>query len=257
MQNDKIVTFRASDGNIIRLEYHEALPSAAELAREYALSGYPDRYVVFTERQLEASATGGSISSSDGERGIYLSCILHPYFYRSQGVLLEQLSAVALASALEEHTSKELGIGWKSDIYCERRKIGTCFVDDDFENYKYLVVNFCVKIDDKNFPPRLTDMVRKVFEEGNLSVGMIIAKEIINKFFDIYRELKYPHKNMELYSNKFILSGKKIKYFDNGSKKAGRVVNVDKNTGSLNVEAKDGEIIMITSAPDVIIPNKI
>ncbi len=260
MQNDMVFSFRASDGNTVRLEYNESLSSASALAREYAASGYPDRYVVFTERQLDVSATGGNISSTDGERGIYLSCILRPSIFHSQAGLLGPMSAVALVTALEDHTSKELGIGWVSDIYCDRKKIGMSFIEgklDNFTSFEYLIVNFSVKIDDRNFPPRLTNIIKKVFEEDNLSVGMIIAKEIINKFFGLYRELKNPNKYMDVYADKFILAGKKIKYFDNGSKKTGRVINVDKNTCALTVEAKDGEMIMITSPSGVIIPNKI
>jgi hypothetical protein len=40
---------RASDGSVVKLECHNALPSTAKLAREYAKRGYPDRYVVFAE----------------------------------------------------------------------------------------------------------------------------------------------------------------------------------------------------------------
>ena len=50
------ISFRASDGNTVRVEYRESLPSTAALAKEYAKSGYPDRYVVFAEKQTAVSA---------------------------------------------------------------------------------------------------------------------------------------------------------------------------------------------------------
>ena len=260
MQNSNVYTFRASDGNAVKLEYRESLPSSAELAREYAASGYPDRYVVFTERQTAVSALGHSISDSEGERGLYISCILRPSIFSSQAGLIGPFSALALTTALEEHSAKELGIAWVSDIFCNRKKIGGCWVEgklDSYSSYEYLIVNMSVKMDKRNFPPRLTDMMRQVFENDNVSVGMIMAKSALNKFFSIYRELKSPQKHMETYKAKFILEGKKIKYNDGQNKRTVKVVGVDKENCSLIAEAKDGEILHITSPSSVIIPNKI
>ena len=55
---NNISTFRASDGNTVKLEYRPSMPSTLALAREYARAGYPDRYAVFTEKQTELSALG-------------------------------------------------------------------------------------------------------------------------------------------------------------------------------------------------------
>ena len=62
VEDSNIITFRAQDGNTVKLEYRESLPSASDLAREYARAGYPDRYAVFTEKQTSISACGDIIS---------------------------------------------------------------------------------------------------------------------------------------------------------------------------------------------------
>ena len=255
-----IISFRASDGNTVRLEYKESLPSAISLAREYAKAGYPDRYAVFTERQTAISALGESISEKDAEKGIFLSCILRPSIVPSQAGCIGPLSAVALASALEEHTMKDIGIGWLSDIYCEGIKIGSASVEgklDDFTSYEYLIVSFSVKLDPKKFTPRLTDMVRRVFEDGNQSISMIMAKTVLNRFFAIYKEIKTPEKHLNHYVDRFALKNKKIKYIENGKKKTVRVLDVNKDTLQLLVETKDGKVINISSQSSVVIPNKI
>ena len=138
-----IMTFRASDGNSVKLEYKESLPSAAALAREYAKAGYPDRYVVFAEKQTVESAVGATVSENEPEKGLYLSCILRPSIFPSQAGCLGALSAVALASALEEHTMQKMGIGWVSDIYCDGVKIGYTSVEgklDNYTSYEYLTL---------------------------------------------------------------------------------------------------------------------
>lgn len=260
MNNSGVFSFRASDGNTVKLEYRESLPSAAALAREYAKAGYPDRYAVFTDKQTSVSALGNFLSDNESESGLYLSCILRPSIFPSQAGAIGPLGTLAFALALEEHTSKQLGIGWVSDVYCDGAKIGGVAVEgklDNFTSYEYLIINFSVKLDKKNFPPRLTDMVRQVFEDDNVSVPMIMAKTVLNKFFSIYRELKNPAKNLNLYASKFVLTDKKIKYVEDGKKRTVRVVGINKDDLTLMIETKDGRQIRISSPTAVIIPKKI
>ena len=260
MQDDKsVLSFRASDGNTVRLEYRESLPSTAELAKEYARAGYPDRYAVFTEKQTAVSATGDPITRGESEKGLYLSCILRPSIFPSQAGCIGPLSAVALAAALEEHTMKDIGIGWVSDIYCDGIKVGCTSVEgklDNFTSYEYLIVTFSVKLD-KKFTPRLTDMVRRVFEDGNQSIPVIMAKTVLNRFFAIYREIKNPAKHINHYVNRFALTDKKIKYIEDGKKKTVKVIGINKENLALIIERKKGLQIQVSSPSSVIIPNKL
>lgn len=261
MQNEfNIFSFRASDGNTVKLEYRESLPSTAALAKEYASAGYPDRYTVFTERQTAITALGTPLSDGESEKGLFLSCILRPSIFPSQAGSVGPLSALAFALALEEHTAKKMDIGWVSDIYCEGVKIGGINIEgklDSFTSYEYLIISFAVRLDEKNFPPRLTDMVRRVFEEDNVSVSMIMAKTVLNKFFSVYRELKNPAKLLNFYVAKFALTDKKIKFIEDGKKKSGKVIGINKDDLTLIIEARDGKRINISSPSAVIIPNKL
>ena len=78
------VSIRESDGNILKLEIHDELQSTAELAKKYALEGYPDRYVVFTHRQQRSSLTGGKVGDTAYEEGVFMSMILRPSIFPSQ-----------------------------------------------------------------------------------------------------------------------------------------------------------------------------
>ncbi len=255
-----VITFRASDGNTVKMEYRASLPSTAQVARDYALAGYPDRYVVFTERQTGVSATGVTLSEGESERGLYLSCILRPSIFPSQAGAIGPFSALSLAIALEEHSENDIGIGWVSDIYCNSEKIGCSTVEgklNSFNSYEYLIVSFSAKLDPRVFPPRLTDMVRQVFEDESFSVPIIMTKTLLNKFFAMYKELKTPEKHLNNYLEKFILQDRKIKYYSNGKKKSGRIVGVDKETLALLLLGKDGKEISISSPSGVILPKKI
>lgn len=261
MQNDfNIYSFRSSDGNMVKLEYRQSLPSTMALAQKYAQMGYPDRYTVFAEKQTAFSALGAPLTDGESEQGIFLSCILRPSLFPSQASFIGPLSALALTLALEEHTTKKIGIGWKSNIFCEGVKIGCVEIDekkDSPASYEYLIVNFAIRLDEKNFPPRLTDMVRQVFEEDCVSVPMIMAKTVLNKFFSIYTELKSPAKHLNSYANKFALTDKKITYLENGKKKSAKVIGINKDDLTLNIETRDGRKINVSSISSVTIPNKI
>lgn len=253
-----VTTMRASDGSVVKLECHDALPSTARLAREYAKLGYPDRYVVFAERKKKLNADDKT--RSDVENGIYMSCILRPSIFPSQAALISSLSTVAMATALEEHTTCQLGIGWVSKIYCNGRIIGEVTIEgklDNFTSYEFIIVTFSAALDGNDFPPRLTDLIRKVFESENTSISVIIAKNILNKFFPLYVNMKNHTKFMDIYRQKFILRGQKIKYINDGKRQSCKVLGIDQNTCALMVEDRQKKVVHISTPNKVIIPKKI
>ncbi len=257
----RTLIMRTQEGKILHLECHDSVPSTHELARSYARAGYTDGYVVFAENQTKLSATGNALPNGSGERGVYLSCILRPSIFPSQAGFLGAMAAVALISALEEHTTKRLGIGWISDIFCDGKKIGTSTIEgklDNFAAYEYIVISFAVKLSDSDFPPRMTDLIKKVFGSENSSIPLIIAKNILSKFFNLYpKRIKSPDKFMDVYKRKFCLADIKTKYYEDGKKKRCKILGVDSADGRLIVEVKGGELKHVSSIKSIILPTKI
>ena len=226
-----VTTMLASDGSVVKLECHNALPSTAQIAREYAKRGYPDRYVVFAEGRKKLDQEGrfrGEI-----ERGVYLSCILRPSIFPSQAGLISSMSAAAMATALLEHTTSKIGIGWVSKIYCNGKIIGETVIEgklDSFTSYEYIIVTFSAALTKDDFPPRITDLIRKVFESDNNSVPLIIAKTILNKFFPFYVNMKNHTKFMDVYNEHFALRGKKVRYQKDGKHETCKVLGIDEDS---------------------------
>ena len=242
----EFINIRESDSNIVKLECYNRLDSTTKLARAYALDGYPDRYAVVAEY------LGGS-----DERGVYMSMILRPSIFPSQAGLLSSLATVALTSALEEHTSKRLGIGWVSNVFCEGVQIGGVTIEgklDNFTSYEYIIVTFNVTLSDEDFPPRLSDLIKKVFATELTNLATIIAKNIISKFFPLYSSLKNPEKFMTLYTRKFVLTGTKVKLLRDGKRYTCKVLGIDEKTCSLLLEGKGKTVISVTSPTSVQIP---
>ncbi len=260
--NNYVTTIRAIDGSIIRFESHAAMRSTAGLAKQYASTyGYPDRYVVFTDERLKPQKDGAKKKAeADTERGIFMSLILRPSIFPSQASLLSSLAAAAVASALSEHTSKDIGIGWVSRIFCDGRLIGDIGITgklDNYTSYEYLIITFELTLSERDFPPRLGDIVKQVFEKDNSSVPMIMAKNILNKFFLFYQSRKNPSVFMDVYRKKFILRGQRIKYLADGRKMSAKVLGINDTNCTLKIENSDGVIEDIQNPSKVIIPKRI
>jgi len=257
----RTLIMRTQDGKILHLECHTSVPSTHELARSYAQSGYTDGYVVFSENQTKISATGTMLSEGTTERGVYLSCILRPSIFPSQSGFLGAMSSVALITALEEHTTKRLGLGWVSDVFCEGKKIGSAQVEgklDSFATFDYVIISFCVKLQDTDFPPRVTDLIKKVFASENTSIPLIIAKNILSKFFNLYpKRIKSPEKYMDTYKRKFIQENLCTKYIEDGKKKYCKILGVEAADGRLKIETKSGEIKYLSGSKSIILPSRI
>lgn len=257
----KNIVMRTAEGKVLHIECHESVPSTLELARKYARLGYTDGYVVFSEKQTAFNSLGRPLGEGESESGVYLSCILRPSIFPSQAVFLGAMTAVALHNALEEQTDKELGIGWVSDIFCDGRKIGTTATEgklDGLSTFEYIIVNFYIKLTDEDFPPRLSDLIKKVFVSENTSLSLIIAKKILSKFFELFpNKIKSPEKFMEIYKRKFALFGIKTKYLDGGKRKNCTILGINGTDGRLIVENSKGDIINVSGVKNVVIPDKI
>ena len=129
---------------------------------------------------------------------------------------------------------------------------------DNFTSYEYLIINFYLPLEKEKFPPRLTDMIRKVFESESASIAMIIAKNILGKFFSLYADIKSPQKIMNSYRNLFVQRGIRIKCTVEGNYKATcKVLGVDNATCSLIVEERGGKVSNVTTPAGISLPKKL
>ncbi len=260
MENETVVlTYRTADGNVLPIEYHASLTSTAALARDYARQGYPDRYCVFTQAQTDASLTGAHTDGSCAEGGVFVSCILRPLFFPAQAAFLGELCAVALATALEKHTDKPMDIGWISDIFCEGRRIGGCALEsklDAFTAYEYLIVTFAVRVDERIFPNRLSDLMKQVFSDNRATAPLRMCESILDRFFSLCRDLQNPKKFMDDYRRRFAMAGLPVHYLDGDKRRRGKILGVDES-GRLLVEPRRGDILKLSGRSRLLLPSRV
>ena len=253
-------TIKVGNGTTVKIEYRDYAPSTTALAKEYAIHGYPERYAVFTEHQSDTSITGTKLKQGTLDEGIFISLVLRPALFPAQVSALSYLSVVALIQTLETYTTKKLGISWVSDVMCDGVKIGGTQVEGklkDANSYDYVIVSFAVKTNENLFPPRLKDSVRKVFQKEKLSVGMMMARSILDRFFQLYSNINDFEKYKKYYVDKFVLKDAKIKYIEDSKKRRVTVVGIDKENLSLVVKKTFGTEFNIFTPSRVIIPGRL
>ena len=255
-----VIKIRTSDGGIAQLECHDSVTSTALLAKKYANSGYPDRYMVFSRAQTQVGVFGEKLGDGQVARGLFLSCILRPSMFPSQAGLLRVLSVVALTSALDTYAGNPLSIGWVSDVFCSGKKIGGVALEgklDSYSAYEYVIVTFRLKFSQKNFPPRLCDMVERVFDTQNSAAEFIVAKNIISRFFPLYFGMKNQSKYMDTYNKRLGMIGKKAKLIVKGHKIKCRVNGINTASGALIVDVKKAGLTEVSSPTAIILPKRI
>ena len=69
--------------------------------------------------------------------------------------------------------------------------------------------------------------------------------------------MKNHAKFMDIYRQKFLLRGHKIKYINDGKRQTCKVLGIDQNTCALMVEDSKKKVVHISTPNKVIIPKKI
>ena len=85
----------------------------------------------------------------------------------------------------------------------------------------------------------------------------VMAKAILDKFFNAYLNIRTPDKYLSYYSKKFILRDVRIKYILNGKKRYCKVVGINPQTHALTVRAAGNKLIDIKKPSDIVVPRKI
>ena len=253
-------TVKVGNGTNVKIEYRDFAESTASIVKEYAQQGYPDKYVIFTEHQATSVLTGTKLKEGTLDKGIFMSLLLRPSFLPAQAAVLGPMSVVALIKALESYTTKDLGISWVSDVFCEGIKIGGTQIEGklkDTTSYDYIIITFSARLDKKNFPKRLKESVKRVFTQDNSSNGMMIAKTVLDKFFKAYTNINAVDDQIKYYKNKFILKNVRVKYLDQNKRRTGTVIGLDEITLSLIIKSPGGNEITIYKHSGVIIPSRI
>lgn len=236
----------------LSIEVLPSLNSTNKKAREKAIFGVPEGYVVIANTQTNGRGRNGREFFSPADTGVYMSLVLRPpRCPLQQATKLTTMAAVAVCEAIEKVSNEKALIKWVNDIYVKGKKVcgilteASLGLEDNFLEYVIIGIGINVSPPIKGFPKELQNIADAIFEEAQNDGKNRIAAEILNRFMRYYKVL--PKVNyIEQYRNRSFVLGKEIAVISFNKQKKAVALDID-DEFRLIVKYEDNKIETLSS----------
>lgn len=235
-------------GRMVIMEH--AAEENAQIGRltDMARDGKEEGYAIWSE--LSACTVNQS-----GAPGLFICLLTRPSLHAKRAGKLTSLTAVAIARAIEEISDIDVQIGWVNDILNRNKRIASVTTQTQLTasgRLDYAVIGITVALSPDDFPAKLGDVIREVFEKGKTrSLAARLADTIATSFFELYEHLEDASAYLPDYRRRCPQIGRRVRLLRDGKTRAGRVVDADEYAG-LIVECKNGEQTRVYSRKELI-----
>lgn len=147
--------------------------------------------LVIARRQTAGRGRMGRSFYSEGG-GLYMSLLLKPDFPCHKAIHITTAAAVAVTRAIRHISGTDCQIKWVNDIFLNDRKICGILTeaksgeDGGFE-YAVLGIGLNLTLPEGGFPTEIAHIAGALFEQMSDDTGSILAAEIVNEFYSLYR----------------------------------------------------------------------
>ena len=134
---------------------YDVVDSTNDVLKRQAVVGAPEGYTVSADQQTHGRGRMGKQWLSLKDKGLYLSVLLYPEETFADSILVNMLSAVASARALEKSGVNNVTLKWPNDVLANGRKIAGILVDSgmrsDLKAYAVVGIGVNVAHDENDF----------------------------------------------------------------------------------------------------------
>lgn len=187
--------------------------------------------------------------------GLFLSILTRPTTLPVQEAgLLSAAAAVAAARAIERLSESEIRIRWVNDLLHDGEKLGSMSISTRLTpegQLDYAVIGMMLCLSAEHFPPKLGDVIRRVFNGELRELPSRLSDAIALEFFSIYDRLSTDRSFMEEYRERSSVLGKRAKVLVGDTFLRGRVVDIDDHA-CLTVELRSGAQMTIASRSEIV-----
>ena len=252
-----------------------------ELIRKYLRHHFIDvtvkESVVSTNTELKSAAEAGAkegtilaVDSQTGGRGrvgksffspqggLYMSLILRPEFSLDQSLLITPCAAVATAEAISEVLGIEVDIKWVNDLFYKGKKVCGILTEAPFDadsgRIKYAVLGIGINVYEAEEGYGELSSIAGALLNGKIDgeVKSELAAAVVNKFFDVYRNMN-DHTVLVEYKRRLFVLGRDVFVLRGNNSEKMCVLDVDRNF-NLVLKRSNEEIITLSSGEISIIP---
>lgn len=234
-------------GRMIILEESEQPIAGNAPLQELAQRGQEEGYVLFSE--LPKCPLG----DCDGP-GMFLSILTRPTLPVQEAGILSAVAAVAAARAIEKLSESRIRIRWVNDLFHSEDKLCAMVTSSRLSpegQLEYAVIGMSLCLSNNHFPPKLGDVIRRVFNGELRELPSRLSEAIALEFFTIYDRLKIDRSFMEEYRLRSMVMGKRVKVLVADTYIRGKVVGIDDHA-CLTVETRSGAQMTISSRSEIV-----
>ena len=230
-----------------KVVYLPSVTSTMDIARHEALKGTAEGTVVIAREQ-----TGGRGRLKRGwlspEGNIALSIILYPEVKSLPYLIM--IASLAVVKSIESVTGKKAGIKWPNDILIGGKKVGGILIENEVRGNKvaYSIVgigiNVALKvIEHKDIADTATSLKS---ETGKGDLHIKIIKSLLTEFERLYRQLPEGKAIYEVWRDRLITLGKKVKASSENKVIEGVAEDVDEG-GALLIREAEGTLTKVVA----------
>jgi BirA family biotin operon repressor/biotin-[acetyl-CoA-carboxylase] ligase len=227
----------------------DTIDSTNRYAKQLAAEGASHGTVVVSLSQSQGRGRlGREFSSPKG--GVYLSVILRPRCKTEEALLVTSAASVAVARAVQEVCSLDLGIKWVNDLFYAGKKVCGILTEGviDFEagSLSSLVVGIGLNYSTptQSFDPTIQAIVTSLYDGSakvpdTVDANVLVAK-IVEKLLLLSDALP-DHSFLQEYRERSIVLGKTLSVVQQKKTRTAKALDID-SQAHLVVEFENGEI---------------
>ena len=179
-----------------KISTFDVLESTNTTAKELAQNGADEGTVIIAKEQ---TAGKGRLSRTffSPNGGLYMSIILRPTISSEKTTFITAAAAVAVCRAIKTVTGIDTGIKWVNDIYLNGKKVCGILtsgaINSEKKNLDYAILGIGLNIDPPKggFNKEIKNIATSLFKENcDEDTKARLTAEILNEFFDLYRNIE-------------------------------------------------------------------
>ena len=204
--------------------HYDITDSTNVRAKEYIKSHDFSRMLFVANGQTAGRGRLGKSFFSPKDTGIYMSFAFKPDLPLCDTVHITTAAAVAVAKAIEKHTSYRTRIKWVNDIYINEKKVCGILCES---TGGYIIIGVGVNVTTADFP----DEIKNIATSLGTDCKELLTKQISDNLCELADDIS-GYDYIDYYRMRLMWKNQQINYTQNGQTYTATLTDVDSN-GSL------------------------
>lgn len=259
----------AYKGGIIGREiiFFESVGSTNDTAMEIgAQREEPEGIVVIADSQKSGKGRLGRSWLSPPGGNLYFTILLRPSFPPHEAPLLTLMAAVAVVSAIREHTGLKAEIKWPNDIFVKGKKTGGILMEMRADAKRINLLALGIGVNVNLFPEMLPEGVKELTttlkQEARRSIDRVKLFEIMLGRLEYWYKIRLSGDKKVLFNEWLSLDstiGKEVKVARTGLSAEDKIISGIaegiNDDGQLLIRLSSGEIEKVSAGDVTILKN--